>query len=247
MSSMKTDEHNEDLEQVKIDFVSLASHQLRTPLTSVNWYTELLLSGDAGPLNETQRTYVEEIHNGNKRMVDMVNALLNVSRFDLGTFTISLSPTDIVEMTNSILEEEKLKIEKKNITIVTQYPTTPVIISVDTSLMRILIQNLISNAVKYTPEKGTVTIEIALDTNLFSVKVSDTGYGIPMEVQSKVFSKLFRADNIKDKDTDGTGLGLYMVKKIIDVSGGTISFDSKPGSTVFTVTYPVDGMKSPII
>jgi signal transduction histidine kinase len=241
---MKTDEHNEDLEQVKTDFVSLASHQLRTPLTSVNWYTELLLSGDAGPLNEAQHAYVEEIHNGNKRMVDMVNALLNVSRFDLGTFAVSLTPTDIIEMTNSILEEEKLKIEKKNITIVTHYPATPVIVSVDSSLMRILVQNLISNAVKYTPEKGTVTVEIILDTDSFSVKVSDTGYGIPLDVQSKVFSKLFRAENIKDKDTDGTGLGLYMVKKIIDVSGGTISFESKPGNTVFVVSYPVEGMKS---
>lgn len=241
---MKTDEHNKDLEQVKTDFVSLASHQLRTPLTSVNWYTELLLSGDAGPLNEAQHAYVEEIHNGNKRMVDMVNALLNVSRFDLGTFVVSVTPTDIVEMTNSILEEEKLRISKKDITIVTHYPDLSVIVSVDASLMRILIQNLVSNAIKYTPEKGTVTIELALDATSFLVKVSDTGYGIPSEVQSKVFSKLFRAENIKDKDTDGTGLGLYMVKKIIDVSGGIISFESQPGNTVFTVTYPCKGMRA---
>lgn len=243
---MKQGENNQDnneLEQVKTDFVSLASHQLRTPLTSVNWYTELLLSGDAGPLSDAQRAYVEEIHNGNKRMVDMVNALLNVSRFDLGTFAISPVPTDIVQMTNSILEEEKLRIEKKNITIVTHYPATPVIVSVDSSLMMILIQNLISNAVKYTPEKGTVTIEVTLDTEYFCVKVSDTGYGIPAKVQSKVFSKLFRAENIKDKDTDGTGLGLYMVKRIVDNSGGAISFTSEPGNTVFIVTYPASGMK----
>ncbi len=218
--------HEKEIDKAKTEFVSLASHQLRTPLSTVNWYTEMLLAGDAGSITDEQKKFLEEIYTGNQRMVELVNALLNVSRLELGTFVVEPEPTDIVKLAESVIDEQKPQINalkhRLDVDLVKDLPK----ISVDPKLFRMVFQNLLSNAVKYTPEGGTITFTIGKDADHVFFTLTDTGLGIPKDQQDKIFSKLFRADNVRESDTDGTGLGLYIVKSVVEQSGGTVTFES---------------------
>ncbi|MDD5626517.1 MAG: PAS domain S-box protein [Patescibacteria group bacterium] len=235
-----------EIDKVKTEFVSLASHQLRTPLSTVSWYTEMLLAGDAGKLNKGQKKYLDEVYHGNQRMVELVNSLLDVSRIELGTFLIDPKPTNVVKIAQSVINEQKLQIEQKKITFSPTFETNIPPIQADPKLLHIVMQNILSNAVKYTPEKGKIGLSLVLDNKKKAVllKISDTGYGIPKDQQDKIFNKLFRANNVREKDAEGTGLGLYIVKAIMDQSGGSIWFSSKINKgTTFYVTLPLTGMK----
>ncbi len=233
-----------EIDRAKSEFVSLASHQLRTPLSTVSWYAEMLLDEDVGKINKDQEKYLQSLYEANLRMVELVNALLNVSRIELGTFAIEPEPTNFIKIADSVLKELAPQIKEKKLKIKKNYALDLPIINADPKLLRIILQNLFSNSVKYTPEKGQVTIEITRQESDALIKVSDTGYGIPKAQQSKIFTKLFRADNVVVKDTDGTGLGLYIVKAVAEQSGGKIWFESKENKgTTFYVTIPLAGMR----
>ncbi len=235
-----------EIDKMKTEFISIASHQLRTPLSAVNWYTEMLLTGDAGELNEQQKEFLNQIYKGNQRMVALVNALLNVSRLEMGTFVINPEPTNIIDLARSVINELRPQIIQKKLEFIEQYNEKIPKINIDPKLIRIVFQNLLSNAVKYTPENGTITLKILLsnDNNQVLISVSDTGYGIPKNQQYKMFTKFFRADNVQEKDTDGTGLGLYITKSIIEHSDGKIWFESEENKgTTFYVSLPLIGMK----
>jgi PAS domain S-box-containing protein len=233
-----------EVDRAKTEFVSLASHQLRTPLSIINWYTEMLLGGDKGELDEGQREYVREIHNSGHRMIDLVNALLNASRIDMGTLAISPKPTDFGAVADVVISELLPQIEKKKLSVTKDYDAVPKI-DADPDLVRVIFQNLISNAVKYTPDKGKISVIVELRDEEVVIKVEDNGYGIPEGQQSKIFTKLFRADNAREVDPDGTGLGLYIVKAIADASGGRAWFKSKEGKgSTFYVALPAIGMKT---
>ena len=218
------------VDQAKSEFVSLASHQLRTPLSAINWYTEMLLDEDAGRVNKNQKDYLDEIYASSQRMVDLVNALLNVSRLELGTFVVEPQMIDFCQIADSVIKELTPRILAKKVKIIKNFDQSLGKISADPELVRIIFQNLISNSVKYTPAKGEVKIKISKDKTkdegILLIEIADNGYGIPKKQQSEVFSKLFRADNIKLKETEGTGLGLYIVKSIVDHSKGKVWFES---------------------
>lgn len=236
--------HEKMVDQAKTEFVSLASHQLRTPLSSVNWYAEMLLAGDGGKLNDEQTTFVKEIYTGNQRMVDLVNSLLNVSRLELGTFAVEPEPTDVVAMVKDVFKEMQPSVLEKKIKTNFEYSQDIPIIQADPKLFRIVFQNLLSNAIKYTPDSGQVTLKLGRDKKNLLVEVSDTGYGIPKGDQSRIFQKLFRAENVRERDTEGTGLGLYIIKSIIDHAGGKINFKSEENKgTTFYLEIPLSGMK----
>jgi signal transduction histidine kinase len=230
-----------EIDKAKTEFVSLASHQLRTPLSTVNWYSEMLLTGDVGEVTPEQKKYLEEIYNGNQRMVDLVNTLLDVSRIELGTLVIESKPTDIVKLTQSVINEQSPQIKEKKIKLATSFENDIPLIKSDPKLLRMVIQNLLSNAVKYTPEKGKVGISLSLsDRKNVLLKLSDNGYGIPKNQQDKIFTKLFRADNVIGKDTEGTGLGLYIAKSIVEQAGGRLWFESVENrGTIFYATLPL--------
>lgn len=233
-----------EVDQAKSEFVSLASHQLRTPLSAINWYTEMLIAGDAGNLSEEQKKYLQEVYAANHRMVDLVNSLLNVSRLELGTFTVEPQAISIKEISQSVLGELKPQIVQKNLHLKEDYDESIGLYMADPKLMRIIIQNFLTNAVKYTPENGSISISLMKDIENILIKVSDSGYGIPKDQQSKIFSKLFRADNVKEKDTEGTGLGLYIIKSIVSESKGKVWFESEENKgTTFFVTLPLSGMQ----
>lgn len=244
------------IDKAKTEFVSLASHQLKTPLSSINWYTEMLLGGDVGKVSKKQKDYLNEVYQGNKRMIALVNALLNVSRIELGTFAVDPEPIDTIKLTRSVLKEMTQKIKIKKISLETNFDKNIPIISADPQLLRIVFQNLISNAIKYTGEKGAVKVTTQLKKrgqrfggkttkkDSIGLLINDSGIGIPRHQQNNIFTKLFRADNAKKSDTDGTGLGLYIVKSIIEQSGGEIWFESQPKKgTSFYALLPLEGMK----
>ena len=251
-----------ELAQAKSDFVAIASHQLRTPLSIVKWYIDYLVSGDAGALNDEQIKYLKEVYGSNERLIELVNALLDVSRIDVGTFSIEPEPTDIIERANSAIERFEKEIEQKNIVLEKQYDEFP-LLKLDPRLTKIVFQTIISNAVKYTPPGGKIRIVVKKTDRDIYIKVSDTGIGITREEQPKMFSKLFRAPNAKKIESVGTGLGLYIVKAVIEKSGGKIwlespsldllleaeqekdhqPIDKKNMGTTVHITIPLKGMR----
>jgi PAS domain S-box-containing protein len=231
------------IDRAKSEFVSLASHQLRTPLSAIRWYSEMLLSKYVGELNEKQRQYVKEIYAGNLRMVELVNALLNVSRIDLGTFAMEPEPVNLVEICESVLSELAPQLTEKRQTVERIFSGAPETYSADPKLIRIVFQNFLSNSVKYTQPEGHIAAEIGTREGSLYIRVADNGYGIPKTQHGKIFEKLFRADNVRQKDTEGTGLGMYIVKAIIESSGGRIWFESEENKgTTFYALLPLSGM-----
>lgn len=228
------------VDKAKSEFVYLASHQLRTPLSTIGWYLEMLLSRDAGPITKDQKTYLDEAYLSNRHMVELVNEMLDASRLELGTLAPKTEPIKLLEILNEEIGEVTPLADKKQIAIKKKVPKVFPVISADPKHSRIIFQNLLTNAVKYTPEKGLVNVTVAVDGSNYRIAVADNGYGIPKAEQSKIFSKLFRADNIKDKIPSGTGLGLYTVKSIVDQLHGSVSFVSQENKgTTFTVTLPL--------
>lgn len=241
--------YEREIDKAKTEFVSLASHQLRTPLSTVNWYTEMLLAGDVGELNEKQKKYLDEVYNSNQRMVELVNALLDVSRLELGTFVIEPKLTDICKLAQNVINEQRPQIDTKKIRFTFHCENEKMLLQADPKLLRMVIQNVLSNSVKYTQEGGKVKLSITVqDKKNILLRTSDNGYGIPKNQHSEIFTKLFRADNVRDKDTNGTGLGLYIVKSIVENSGGKIWFESPKENegTTFYVTMPIKGLEKKI-
>jgi signal transduction histidine kinase len=204
----------------------------------------MLLDGQVGKISKEQREYLETIYTGNKRMVELVGALLNVSRLELGTFVVEPEPTDIVKLAISVLDEQKPQSDARKQTVTPQMQKGIPKLMVDPKLLRIVMQNLLSNAIKYTPEGGKIEVAVTKEAKNVLLRVTDTGWGIPKEQHHNIFSKLFRADNVKMRDTEGTGLGLYIAKTIVENSGGKIWFESDENKgTTFYVTLPLSGMK----
>jgi len=233
-----------EIDKSKTEFVSLASHQLRTPLSTISWYAEMLLAGDAGKVTKEQTRYIDEIYRSNQRMTELVGSLLNVSRIELGTFSVEPEPTDLVKLAQDTIKDLEPQIFARRLDFREHYEPRIPTVNVDPKLMRMVIENLASNAIKYTPEAGKVGLYIKHHAHTTQIIVKDSGLGIPLRQQDKIFSKLFRADNVKTHDTEGTGLGLYLVKSIVDYSGGKIWFRSKEGKgTAFHVSIPDGGMK----
>jgi signal transduction histidine kinase len=240
------------VDHAKSEFVTLASHQLRTPISSIGWYSEMLLNGDAEKLGPNQEEYVQGIYESNRRLAAIVDAMLMVSSLDMGKVDVRPEPTDLRAMAHTLLRELRKKFEPKELVITEHFDENLPKLNVDPSLAKHILHNIFSNAIKYTPAKGTVTVSIAQsDTKLSPrsrgsvlISVTDNGYGIPLADRKNVFAKMFRAGNIKSQDTDGTGLGLYIVKELLDRVGGSISFTSEEnkGST-FVVQLPLEGMK----
>ena len=242
-----------EIDRAKSEFVSLASHQLRTPLSSIKWYAEMLLLGMTGKVGAKQRKYLRQIYSANQHMVELVNSLLNVSRIEMGTFSVDPEKVDINEVVQETVREVLSSMHEKKINLEKIINEDAVFMNADPALIRIIMQNLISNAVKYTPEGGKVCVSVMREESRlkkdaqgkdFVISVSDTGLGIPAAQQGKIFSKLFRADNAREQVADGNGLGLYIIKSILESSGGAIDFRSKENvGTTFTVRIPAEGMK----
>jgi signal transduction histidine kinase len=216
---------------MKSEFVSVASHQLRTPLTGIKWFTDLMLRGKAGEVTADQKDFLTQISDSNERMIKLVEDLLNVSRIEAGStkFVITKKTTDIVPILDSLATDLVGLEQKHKVKIIrdTDFPKT-LNLNVDAEKIRQVFANLLSNAVKYSHEGGEVHIKVdSSDSKFTTFSISDTGLGIPTKDQGRMFEKFFRAENVQTKETDGTGLGLYVVKAIVEGHSGTLRFESK--------------------
>lgn len=226
-----------DVDRMKSEFISLASHQLRTPITAVSWNAEMLLGGDVGPLNKEQKDIIERIHESGKNMSELVGGFLEIEKIEAGGFVIEKGDVDIVQTSESVVGELASQIADKKLHVVKKYGDAVPHLSMGTKTARIILQNLLTNAIKYTPAEGAVEITIEKSAGGVTISVKDNGYGIPENAKSRIFTKLFRADNAREKEPTGTGLGLYLLKSLVDKLGGKVWFESKEGvGSTFYVT-----------
>ncbi|MCX2931321.1 CHASE domain-containing protein [Mycobacterium sp. CVI_P3] len=230
------------LDKAKDEFLSVASHQLRTPITAQGWLLDILTDPETvGRLSDQQLDIAQKLIKSNDRLSDLVTALLNVSRLESGRLTVAPVPTDLAELTNSVLDEVAVEVAPRRQRIIVHAERLPDI-NIDPVLIRQVIVNLVTNASKYSPDESEIEISIEQRDADIVFTITDHGYGIPASQRERVFSKFFRSENILDKQTDGNGLGLYLVKSIVELSGGSISFESVEGrGTTFCFTLPLAG------
>lgn len=236
-----------EVDTMKTDFISLVSHQLRTPLSAMKWFLEMLLDGDVGKLSKEQKEYIQNIDESNERMISLVNDLLNISRIESGRIKIDPEPTDLSKLVNSVIEEYTalcLKEGRRKLNIHLKVTGAIPVVSVDPKLIRNVFSNLIGNAYKYSKPNGKVTVELTVDKKFIVCSVEDSGIGIPEGQKNKIFDKFFRATNAQSVQSDGTGLGLYLAKSVVESSGGKIWFKSTVNKgTTFYFTLPIKGSK----
>ncbi|PIR47872.1 hypothetical protein COV06_00525 [Candidatus Uhrbacteria bacterium CG10_big_fil_rev_8_21_14_0_10_50_16] len=231
-----------EIDNMKTDFISIASHQLRTPLTGIKWATELLLK-DRASLSDKQQEYLDRIHSSEEHMVDLVKGLLNVNRLESGTISIQPVSVDLGELVRSLGKDVSLVAEKEGVYFETRVPTEPIVTGIDKDIFGIIVQNLVSNAMKYSNTGGEITLSLSSHDQRIALSVTDTGIGIPVRQQSQLFQKFFRADNAILSPAEGTGLGLYVTKTMVEQAGGTLTFVSAEGKgSTFTVEFPLSGM-----
>lgn len=231
------------LEQAKDTFLSVASHELQTPLTAIHWYVEMLKSQDFGALNHKQMEFVMTINQVTKQLSDLVKMLLNTSRIDVGSVAVKPEPVDIKAVIETVVKEIQGGIAEKNLALVQKYPAKIQKIPLDKNLIQVAFTNLLSNAVKYNKREGKISILVSALKNGYRIEVSDTGMGIPPSQQDRIFSRMFRADNARTSNIQGTGLGLYITKWVVESAGGTIGFTSVVDEgTTFVITLPFTGM-----
>lgn len=229
-----------ELTNMKNNFVSLASHQLRTPLTAIQAYSNILGDGMMGPLTPDQQKITDTILLSVQRMNNLVNGLLKITRLQSGQTKFKKQVVHMPDLLKQIFTELKPRFTENNlrysIEISTEFPT---IFSEKSSLHEIF-SNLITNAVQYTPDSGTVTVRGDHTTDSIIIAITDTGIGIPKSHQASLFEQFSRADNALAAYTEGTGLGLYLVKVLLERIGGSIDFKSKLNvGTTFIVTLPL--------
>lgn len=229
------------LNRAKDEFISLASHQLRTPATGVKQYLHMLLDGYAGELSPTQSQYVGRANESNERQLTIVNDLLKVAQLDAGKMSLRKTKLDLVDLARRVLDEQAANFAARQQKVTLTFHGKKLVASVDEGRMRMVFDNLIDNASKYTPVGKRISIDIAQARNgHLRLRFKDEGVGISADDQKRIFDKFIRVDNPLSNAVGGSGLGLYIIKKIIDLHNGSVEVASTPGKgSVFTLIIPV--------
>jgi len=228
------------IERMKTEFVSIAAHQLRTPLSAIKWTLKMLLDGDLGPLSKEQKEFVKKTYQSNERMIRLINDLLNVTRIEEGRFVYAFVLIDLRKIIENIVDSYKELIKNKKLEIKFKKPKKFPKIKIDLEKMSLAVQNLIDNAIRYTLPGGKIEISLKNLGKEIEFQIKDTGIGIPKSQQERIFTKFFRGFNATKLATEGSGLGLFITKNIIEAHGGKIWFESEERKgTTFYFTLPV--------
>ena len=228
------------IEKMKTEFVSVAAHQLRTPLSAIKWTIRMILDGDAGEINEEQRELLEQTYISNERMIRLINDLLDVSRIEEGRLLYDQEDARIEDVLDSVIEASQEMLRNKNMVLEVNKKETPKV-KIDKEKKGVVIQNLLENAIKYTEQGGKIKITLDNDEKNVIFKIEDSGVGIPKSQQDRIFTKFFRAENVTRMETNGTGLGLYTTKNIVQAHKGQIWFESEENKgTTFYFTIPIN-------
>lgn len=241
----KANQRLAELDAAKSDFISVAAHQLRTPLTGIQWSYTALLDQKTGPLNEEQRQLLEKGFSVVKNVINLVNDLLNIAHIEEGKYEFNFKRQSLLPIAQKAIAGLKLVADEKKIAFFSKMPASGLPdINMDGEKMGLALANIIDNAIKYTPEGGRIDFLISQEQGLIKIVVQDSGIGIPKSQKSRLFTKFFRAENAVGVQTSGTGLGLYMVKKIIERHNGKITVDSGEGKgSTFIITLPEQSAK----
>ncbi len=226
---------------VRANFVSMVSHELRTPLNSVHGFIDLLLQGQMGELNEEQHKYLGFAHEGVQQLISIVEDILLITRSDSGQFEIKQQEIDLLELASQVVNSLQPQALKAGVTLNQDIPAPASLLYVDPQRMKQVLNNLVTNAIKFTPPGGTVTIRVRPHNQRFAmISVSDTGYGIPVEDRQHVFERFYQSNHALQSKIGGYGLGLSIAKLIVEQHGGEISFDSViDKGTTFSFTAPI--------
>lgn len=230
-----------EIDRMKSEFISVASHQLRTPLSAIKTYTHMLIEGYMGPISEEQTVALDTIINATNTMNELISTLLNIARMESGSIEISSAEHDARRLVADIVGQHKLSAEERGITLSFRNHPQPIHLHTDSFIVKEVLANLVGNAIKYTPNGGTVTVQVRNTATSVVFTVKDSGIGIPVPVQHKIFTKFFRAPNALKQETTGTGLGLYVVHGLVRTLHGKIWFRSEEGQgSAFFVSLPKD-------
>ncbi len=229
----RTNEQLHDLDRAKDEFISMASHQLRTPLTSMKGLVSMVLEGDVGKINKQQRELLQDAYISSDRMVHIINDFLNVSRLQTGKFVIDVSPVNLAKLVKEEIDSLQVQVKAHDMKLEVNLPdikTFPVYMLDDTKIRQVVI-NFIDNAIYYSKPDSKIKVFLELDkiTGDILFYVKDNGIGIPKEAKEHLFEKFYRADNARKQRPDGTGVGIFLAKKVIDSSNGEIMFTSEEG------------------
>lgn len=228
----------EELDRQKDELLSIVSHQLATPVSSIKWYVEMLLDGDLGKLTKDQSENLATIQNVAATLSDLVSMILDVSRVQLGKMKVDRAELDLDQFFKEVIDTIEPRAKEKKINFEVKKESLGMAI-LDKRLTRMTLENLLTNAIKYTPESGRVTVHAEVKNGELLYQINDTGLGIPKNEQSKIFGKLFRASNARNK-IEGNGFGLYVAKGAVEAQKGQIWFDSQEGKgTKFFVVLPI--------
>lgn len=228
------------LNQAKDEFISLASHQLRTPASGVKQFLGLLLEGYAGDLTELQMSFLQRAYEGNNRQLELVNDLLRVAQVDAGRVALNKSQVDVSKIIRDVVDEQEDAFIGRGQTVVVTGTDGPVIATLDQPRFRMVLENIVSNASKYTPQGGLIRVSLHHGDGELRIVVTDTGVGIDEASISKLFNKFSRIPNELSDSVGGSGLGLYWAQKIVELHEGTIAVTSQLGKgSTFTITVPV--------
>lgn len=243
---LRTNKRLLEMDETKDEFLSMASHQLRTPLTSVKGYISMVLEGDVGDVTPDQRKLLEEAYTSSERMVHLIGDFLNVSRLQTGKFVIDRKQIDLAKVVRQEVDGIRQIATTHDIAISYKPPARFPDLYLDEGKIRQVIMNFIDNAIYYSPEGGDIKVTLRLEDGDAVVRVIDKGMGVPAAVQKRLFTKFFRAENARKQRPDGTGIGLYLAKKVIDGHGGSLVFESKEGKgSTFGFRLPVKKLSVP--
>lgn len=240
--TMRNISHELALERELREFVAITSHQLRTPMASIAWFLEILLSGRVGSLSPQQHEIATRARESVIDLIDNVRLILDASQIELGAVAIRSEPRDLAKIINEEIERLRAPANRRKLKLAFTFKST-VVVSVDETAFRLIVSNIIGNAIKYTPEGGDISVSLREEAGKILFMVKDTGVGIPRNDQKNVFKKFFRAENVLMTST-GTGLGLYIIKMLLERAGGEIWFESEEGKgSAFTVAVPRTGFR----
>jgi signal transduction histidine kinase len=218
------------INRLKREFVEIASHQLRSPLSIIKWYTERMLENKASNLSSLQVDQLKIIEDANVRMLSIVNDLLNISNIESGKNTIRIEKTEVGAIARTVTEANRVLAELKKIKIEISPKSRKFFAMADLGSLKIVLENLVNNSIKYTPERGTVSISMKKENGMFVCEIKDTGPGISENEKKLLFQKFYRSKDHKNKNIQGTGLGLYICKVLIGQMKGDIWLESEKGS-----------------
>ena len=233
------------LDEAKDEFISMASHQLRTPLTSIKGYLSMMVEGDLGKVTPAQEKALKEAFGSSQRMVFLIADFLNVSRIKTGKFMIEPKEVFLPEIVREEITQLREMADSRDLKLVYEQPEDFPKVMLDDNKIRQVMMNMVDNAIYYTPSGGEITIQLYPNGKEIIFKVVDTGIGVPKEEQHKLFAKFYRAGNARKARPDGTGLGLFMAQKIVAEQGGSIIFESTEGKgSTFGFRFPLDKVRA---